>query len=208
MGAGQGVPLILESFYQRPVVDVAKDLLGRHLVHGGVVLRITEVEAYRGPEDSASHARSGRTARNAPMWEAGGRVYMYLCYGLHHMLNISAESKDRGAAILVRACEPVAGLPTVLKRRAMKDAKPVLLTGPGKVAQALGLDLSFNGERLFKSGGLELHAGEASQAILTGPRVGIDFAAPKDREAPLRFAIAGTRWVTVPKGLSPEADLG
>jgi DNA-3-methyladenine glycosylase len=202
------VPLIPEGFYQRPVVEVAKDLLGRHLAHGAVVLRITEVEAYLGPEDSASHARAGRTARNAVMWERGGRVYMYLCYGIHFMLNIAAEGEGRGAAILVRAAEPVAGLATILKRRAMTEAKPILLTGPGKVAQALGLDLAFNGERLFKKGGLELHAGKPPAAILAGPRVGVDFAAPKDRDARLRFAVADTRWVSVPKGLSPAAGRG
>ena len=131
------MPLIPASFYQRPVIEVAKGLLGQRLRRGGVVLRITEVEAYGGTEDSASHARPGRTPRNAPMWGPGGHAYLYLCYGLHHMLNITAEPGDRAAAILIRACEPIAGLPLILRRRGMKEMKPVLLTGPGKVAQAL-----------------------------------------------------------------------
>ncbi|HJW10039.1 MAG TPA: DNA-3-methyladenine glycosylase [Holophagaceae bacterium] len=196
-------PLLDESFYQRPVEDVAKALLGQHLAHDEVVLRITEVEAYGGPEDSASHARAGLTKRNAPMWEAGGRVYMYLCYGLHHMLNISAEDQGRGAAILVRAAEPVRGLPRILERRGMVEAKPALLAGPGKVAQALGLDLSFSGQPLFTRGGLELREGGRPAAILAGPRVGIGFAAPRDQAAALRFALAGTRWVTQPRTLAP-----
>ena len=196
------MPLIKPAFYQRPVAEVALGLLGQRLVHGDVELRITEVEAYGGPGDSASHARFGRTARNAPMWGPGGRVYMYLCYGLHHMLNITAEPEGEGAAILVRACEPVAGLDEILRRRGLGAAKPDLLAGPGRVAQALGLDLAFSGEPLFRRGGLELHEDEPPEQVLRGPRVGIDFAAAADRKARLRFAAAGTRWVTKPSGLA------
>ncbi|MDE3034295.1 MAG: DNA-3-methyladenine glycosylase, partial [Acidobacteriota bacterium] len=93
-------PLLERPFFIRPCAEVARDLLGMHLVRGAVVLRITEVEAYLGPEDSASHARAGRTLRTAPMWEAGGLAYVYLCYGLHWMLNIVAEEEGRAAAIL------------------------------------------------------------------------------------------------------------
>lgn len=196
------------DFYLRPCAEVARDLLGRHLVRGSVVLRITEVEAYLGPEDSASHARFGRTARNAPMWAAGGLAYVYLCYGIHWMLNVGAEDEGRAAAILIRACEPVAGLPVIRRRRGIASDGPALLAGPGKVAQALGLDASFSGRPLFAPGGLELRAGEPVAAHLAGPRVGIDYAAAVDRGAPLRFAAAGTQWVSLPKGLSPEAGPG
>jgi DNA-3-methyladenine glycosylase len=200
--------LIPEAFYQQPCEDVARGLLGQLLVRDKVVLRITEVEAYLGPLDSASHARFGRTPRNAAMWGPGGHAYMYLCYGLHWMLNVVAEREGSAMAILVRACEPVAGLETILARRGQADVKPALLAGPGRVAQALGLDRSFDGAPLFKAGGLELRQGEAPAQLLAGPRVGIDFAVEADRIAPLRFASAGTRWVTVPKGLSPEAGRG
>ena len=111
MGSTAKGPLLERPFFLRPCAEVARDLLGRHLARGPVVLRITEVEAYLGSGDSASHARHGRTARNAPMWEAGGLAYVYLCYGIHWMLNVGAEEEGRGSAILIRACEPVAAVP-------------------------------------------------------------------------------------------------
>ena len=204
MGSTAKGPLLERPFFIRPCAEVARDLLGVHLVRGSVTLRVTEVEAYLGPKDSSSHARFGRTARNAPMWEAGGLAYMYLCYGIHWMLNIVTEEEGRGAAILVRACEPVTGLKTVQRRRGMDLDGPALLAGPGKVAQALGLNGSFSGHALFETGGLELRAGDAPTRVLAGPRVGIDFAKEADRAARLRFAIADTKWVTALKSLSPE----
>ena len=192
--------LIPRAFYLRSVEEVARDLLGQHLCREGIVLRITEVEAYGGEADSASHCRFGRTPRNAPMWEEGGRAYIYFCYGMHHMLNVVTGPEGQGAAVLIRACEPVEGLELIRERRVSPKGHrldgPVLLTGPGKVAQALGLDRSFNQQLLFGAGGLELRRGDAPEGILTGPRVGVDFASVEDRGARLRFAIAGTKWVT------------
>lgn len=193
--------LLPRSFFIRPCAEVARDLLGRHLVRGSVVLRISEVEAYLGPADTASHARFGRTARNAPMWEAGGLAYVYLCYGIHWMLNVGADAEGTGSAILIRACEPIAGLSVIKRRRGMDKNGPILLAGPGKVAQALGLDGSFSGHELFTNGGLELRAGDPPPRIIVGPRIGIEYAAEADRRAPLRFACADTTWVTMPKGL-------
>ena len=188
--------ILPRSFYQRPVAEVAADLLGQHLHHGEVILRISEVEAYGGPEDSASHCRFGRTARNAPMWEAGGVVYMFLCYGVHHLLNIVTGPQEDASAVLIRACEPLAGLALIRERRGGRLQGPALLTGPGKVTQALGIDLTFNCHPLFTPGGLELRAGSAPAAILRGPRVGVPYAQPEHREAPLRFALADSEWVT------------
>jgi DNA-3-methyladenine glycosylase len=193
--------LIPRSFYLRPVEQVAQDLLGRHLRHGAVVLRITEVEAYAGPEDSASHCRSGRTPRNAPMWEAGGQAYVYFCYGMHHMLNLVTGAAGQAAAVLIRSCEPVAGLEQVRLLRGGL-AGPRLLTGPGKVAQALAVDLSFTRHPLYRRGGLELLEGTPAGTILRGPRVGVDYALEPDRTRPWRFAAAGTPWVSQPKTLS------
>jgi len=195
--------LIPPAFYLRPVVEVARDLLGRELRLGPVVLRITEVEAYDGPGDSASHCRSGRTPRNAPMWEAGGCAYVYLCYGLHHMLNIVTGPAGHGAAVLVRSCEPVRGLDLVRRRRGGLEG-PALLAGPGRVAQALGVDLSFSGQPLFRAGGLELRGAAAVGERLCGPRVGVDYATEADRSLPWRFALSGTPWVSRPRGLVPE----
>ena len=192
--------LIPLDFYLRPVAEVARDLLGQHLRHGEVILRVTEVEAYGGQEDSASHCRSGRTARNAPMWEPGGRAYVYFCYGMHHMLNLVTGPEGRAEAILIRSCEPVAGLEQVRERRG-QVAGPGLLTGPGKVAQALAVDRSFSGHLIYEPGGLELLEGIPPAEILTGPRVGIDFALEPDRLRPWRFAVAGSAWVSQRKSL-------
>lgn len=191
--------LIPRRFYLRPVEDVARDLLGSHLCRDGVVLRITEVEAYGGPEDSASHGRHGRTPRNAPMWEEGGRVYMYLCYGLHRMLNIVTGGAGACGAILVRACAPLEGHPTVLARRGMARVAPPLLAGPGRVGQALDLGLDLSGHPLFEAGGLELRVGRRPERVLAGPRIGVDFAEPADRARPWRFVDADSAWQSAPK---------
>lgn len=193
--------LIPKAFFLREVEAVAQDLVGRFLRHGDVVLRITETEAYGGPGDTASHCHSGRTPRNAPMWEEGGRAYVYLCYGMHHLLNLVTGPKDEPGAVLIRACEPISGLELMQQRRG-KARGPALLTGPGKVSQALALDLSFNHHLLYEPGGLELCEGVLPESLLRGPRVGIDYAAPADREAPLRFALAGSPWVSNRKGLA------
>ena len=191
--------LIPQSFYRRDVDLVARGLLGQLLVRDDVILRITEVEAYGGPEDSASHVRHGRTARNAVMWGRGGHAYLYLCYGLHWMLNVVTGEEGQGAAVLIRACEPVAGLDTLLARRMMHAVKPALLAGPGRVAQGLNLDQIFNGEALFRKGDLELREGEAPPTILRAPRVGIAFATPADQQALRRYAVAGTPWISAPR---------
>lgn len=196
--------LLPQSFYARDAREVALDLLGRELKRGRVVLRITETEAYVWPDDTASHCRFGRTARNASMWGPGGHAYVYLCYGLHQMLNIVTNGEGQGAAVLVRACEPVAGLATVRARRGGKEG-PELLTGPGKVGAALALDTSWSGHPLFVRGGLELREGRPPAAILVGPRVGIAYADPAHRDAPWRYAVAGSPWVTHRRGLRPRS---
>ena len=192
---------LLQSFYARDVRDVARELLGKQLQRGPVRLRITEVEAYCGPEDSACHTSVGKTERNAPMWGPPGRAYVYLCYGLHVMLNIVTGRRE-GKAVLIRACEPQAGLELVRSRRGGKEG-PVLLTGPGKVGAALDLDTSFSHHPLYLPGGLQLFDGAPPAAVLAGPRVGIDYARRADRVARLRYAVAGSPWVTHARALKP-----
>ncbi len=196
-------PLLPRSFFARDALDVARDLLGKELRRGVVRLRIVEVEAYRTGGDTANHARAGRTARNAPMWGPEGRAYVYLCYGLHHMLNLVTDREGVASAVLIRACEPIAGLSVVERRRGGRWSGPALLSGPGRVAQALGLDLSWNDHPLYRAGGLELRDGPAPRRIATGPRVGIDFAAPEHRAAPWRLADGESRWVSQRSKLSP-----
>ncbi len=187
--------ILPRSFYERDVVVVARALLGKVLRHGGVALRITETEAYRWPGDTACHARSGRTARNEAIFGPPGHAYVYLCYGLHHMLNLVTGRDGEAAAVLVRACEPVAGLPTIRRRRGGKDG-PVLLTGPGKVGQALALDTSFSHHPLFRGGGLTVEDAPPPAGVLVGTRIGIDYALSEHRALPWRFAVADSPWVT------------
>jgi DNA-3-methyladenine glycosylase len=200
------VPRLPQSFFDRPAERLAPALLGCRIKHGPVVLRITEVEAYAGPEDSASHARFGPTDRNAPMWGPGGRAYVYLCYGIHSMLNITSGPAGEPGAVLIRACEPVAGIDEILRRRAV-DHGPNLLTGPGKVCMALAIDTGWSGHPLHRAGGLSLVAGAPSEQMLVGPRVGIDYAQPADRDRLWRFAVGDSEWVSHRKALRPCAIL-
>ncbi len=183
-----------QRFYRRDVVSVARELLGKELRRGPVRLRITEVEAYRFDE-SACHAHRGRTRRNAVMFGPPGRAYVYLCYGLHHMLNLVTGPSGEASAVLVRACEPLAGLDVVRARRRGKHG-PALLTGPGKVAEALAVDRSWCGHRVYAPGELEVHVGPVPPTVLVGPRVGIDYAEPEHRALPWRFAAGDTAWVS------------
>lgn len=187
---------LARQFFARDAVALAPALLGSLIDQdeANVVLRITEVEAYR-PDDSACHAFRGPTARNAVMFGSPGRLYVYLCYGIHHMLNIVADREGVGAAVLVRAAEVVAGSEVVRRRRG-RDGGPELLAGPGKVAQALGLDRDWNGHDLCAPGGIVLRPGPAPRSIAFGPRIGIDYARPDDVAAPWRFADADSASVS------------
>ena len=187
---------------QAPVDCAARDLLGALLTRGDVLLRITEVEAYGGPEDSASHARHGHTPRNAPMWGPPGHAYLYFCYGMHWLLNVVTGPEGEAAAVLIRGAEVITGLDTVLARRKASVATPGLCAGPAKVAQALGLDGAFDGHDLLAPGGLELRPGAPLERILAGPRLGIGFATPADQARPWRFADAASGAVLKPRELA------
>ncbi len=193
--------LLPQNFFRRDALDVARDLLGQELRHGEVRLRITEVEAYRFPNDTANHCRFGRTKRNEPMWGPPGRAYVYLCYGMHQMLNLVTNRADEGAAVLIRACSPIAGHAVIAARRGGRST-PVALTGPGKVGAALGLDVSFSHHACYRRGGLEVREGEPPTRIVSGPRVGIGYASEADQRAPWRLAEADTPWVSQRKTLA------
>lgn len=139
------------------------------------------------------------------MWGPPGHAYVYLCYGMHHMLNLVTNRHGEGAAVLIRSCEPIAGSATIRRRRGGKDG-PVLLTGPGKVAQALGLDTSFSGHPLYRRGGLELREGARASDIIVGSRIGIGYAEPEHQQAEWRLAIAGSPWVSHPRHLRGAAQ--
>ncbi|KAK4481738.1 hypothetical protein RD792_012648 [Penstemon davidsonii] len=190
--------ILSPDFYQIDALSLAPRLLGKRLKKDDVILQITEVEAYL-PNDSACHGRFGITPRTAPVFGAGGHAYVYLCYGLHTMLNVVADKEGVGAAVLIRSCAPVSGLETIQQRRGLKSEKPVLLTGPGKVGQALGISTEWSNHPLFTPGGLELLDGPEPENIIVGPRVGINYASPEHVNALWRFAIAGTPWISAPR---------
>ena len=154
---------LVRNFYQRDVLEVAPDLLGKFLVRkfeDGKAKRrkITEVEAYGGEEDLASHARFGKTIRNRIMWEKGGLVYVYFVYGMYWMLNITTGKSGVPQAVLIRSAEGI--------------------EGPGRLGRWLSLDKSFYGEDLTKSDRIWLEDGkiEESFKIKRMPRVGVSYA--------------------------------
>ncbi len=182
------------------VLQLAPALIGAVVTHRDVALRITETEAYRWPGDTACHARAGRTPRTAPLFGPPGRAYVYLCYGIHHLLNIVTGEDGQAQAVLVRSAEVVAGHETVTKRRRITGRGS--LAGPGKVGQALGVDVSFTGEPFEEPGRLGLFRGRPATELCVGPRVGIDYAEPRHRSLPWRWADAASPQVSHRKTLS------
>lgn len=172
------------AFFDRDTREVARELVGCIISVGEVEVRILETEAYF-PGDSANHAFRGKTKRNAPMWGAPGHLYVYLCYGIHTLVNLVTEAEGRPAAVLIRAGEAVGGLEIIRARRGGR----LDLIGPGKVGQALGLDLSWSGRALGE--GAYIRSGERPVKIRTAPRVGIDSADPADVAALWRYIAVG-----------------
>lgn len=183
------------------VIIGARALLGTELVRGPMRARIVEVEAYRTPDDPASHAHRGITPRNAVMFGPAGRAYVYFNYGVHWMLNVTAHGEGDAAAILIRAAVPLEGLEEMRVSRPKARRDQDLLSGPGKLAAAFGLTGAWTGTDLFAAGG-EVHfeAGAAPWRILAGPRVGIKVG----REHLWRFVDAeALDWISAPRrGLS------
>lgn len=146
-----------KSFYRREVIVVARDLLGKVLVksNGKEILagKIVEVEAYHGDIDEAAHSYGGITKRNEIMFEAGGYLYVYFTYGVHHCCNVVTGKKEQGTAVLIRAVEPVEGIDSMIRNRfgrKIKSDKEIfnLTSGPGKVCQAFKLDRGHSGTDL------------------------------------------------------------
>lgn len=177
------------SFYNRPTLDVARELLGARMVRmlegkrlAGI---ICETEAYIGMEDLGCHARSGRTRRNAVMFGPAGHAYVYFTYGNHWMVNAVTEAEGFPAAVLIRAIVPQAGVETIRQRRQGRDTY-----GPGKLTAALGIDGMLNGAPLFKKdAGLWIEEGTtiAEAQVLTGPRIGLYTVPEPWRSIPWRF---------------------
>ncbi len=178
-----------EEFFARPATVVAPDLLGSVVSCDGVSVRLTEVEAYAGVADPASHAFRGATARTAVMFGPPGRVYVYFVYGVHWAMNLVCERDGTAAACLLRAGEVVDGEEVARQRRGASVAQHRLACGPGNLASALGVVGGMSGSALWAGPITWSAAGVRSSArqIATGPRVGVAAAA----EHPWRFWLAG-----------------
>ncbi len=205
MTAALSFRVLPRSFYDRPADVVARDLLGRIVVHGrgaqATAVRIVETEAYLGAPDRASHAWNGRrTARNASMYLGGGHAYVYFVYGMHYCMNVVCGAAEQPHAVLLRAGEPLRGLPLMAERRGIEpDARPgAIAGGPARLCEALAIDRAEDGVALWR-GELRVVAGRSVDAteIAVGPRVGVDYA--EDAAAwPLRFALRGHPHVSRP----------
>lgn len=193
------------SFYRRPAETVARDLLGRYLVHevGGerLTLRLVETEAYLGAPDRASHAWGGRrTPRNESLYLEGGHAYVYLIYGMHYCLNAVTGEAGVGSAVLLRAGEPVEGEERMRENRGWaRVPKPGdLAGGPGKICRALNIGRDLDGVLLTKPP-LYITRGEpvAEEDLVASPRIGVDYAGDAALW-PIRFSVRGHRHVSKP----------
>ena len=159
------------EFYHRPCLEVARDLVGKVLVHNGQKLRISETEAYCGESDTACHASKGRTKRTEVMYMDAGTVYIYLCYGMHWMLNIVTGETNQPEAVLIRAC--------------------VEANGPGKLTKALGITGQLNRKSILEDE-LWIEDDGFCCEIQTDKRVGIGYASQEDQDRPWRFILTQT----------------
>jgi DNA-3-methyladenine glycosylase len=175
------VKILPRSFYARPTVEVARDLLGKIVRHGDAMGRIVETEAYLGIGDEAAHAARGITPRTKILFGPPGHAYVYFIYGMHHCLNISAEQKGIAGCVLIRAIEPVSGITRSTD-------------GPGKLTSAMGITLEHNGCDVTR-GPITVLADDHPvdpSAIVVSKRIGIT----KSAHLPLRFHIRGSKFVS------------
>jgi DNA-3-methyladenine glycosylase len=184
-----------QTSYERPTIDVARNLLGQVLVsvapEGRTAGRIVETEAYLGADDPASHAARLRTGRVEAMWGEPGIAYVYRSYGIHAMLNVVTEPVGSTGAVLIRALEPVIGVDLMRSRRGLDDAR-LLCSGPGKLCQALGIVLDMHGTDLVTSGKLWISPGETPRDVSTSGRIGIS----RGQAHPWRFWVTGNPHVS------------
>ena len=174
-------------------LEVARALIGASVLIDGVGGRIVETEAYD-ESDPASHSFGGMTPRNAAMFGAPGRAYVYRSYGLHWCLNFVCMPSGHGAGVLIRALEPTHGIERMRERRGVDELR-LLCSGPGRLCQALGVTHALNGQRLDRQPFRILsRAADDLHRVASGTRIGIS----KSRELPWRFALAGSRFLSKP----------
>jgi len=187
----------LRGLLAGPVLEVAPLLLNAVLRHGGVAVRLTEVEAYDGADDPGSHAYRGPTRRNAAMFGPSGHLYCYFTYGMHVCCNVVCGPEGTASAVLLRAGEVVDGLPVARERRP-GSADRDLARGPARLCTALGITLEHDGTDLV-SGPVTLAPGTPPDEVSTGPRVGLRAAADR----PWRFWSTGEPTVSIYRPAAP-----
>src|SRR5579884_2816922 len=181
--------ILPEAFYARPTVTVARDLLGKVLIHKKTAGRIIEVEAYLGLDDLAAHASKGLTERTRVLFGPPGHAYVYLSYGVHECLNFVAEPNGTPGCVLIRAVEPLAGAALMMRRRGNPSRFERVGAGPGNLTRAMGITRKLNGSSLV-TGPLTVRRfrDEPAFEVHVTPRIGITQCA----DWPLRFVVAGT----------------
>jgi len=184
-------PKLRRGFFDRPVLEIAPELIGATLLVNGSGGRIVEVEAYHHTEPAA-HSYNGRTDRNAVMFGPPGYAYVYRSYGIHWCLNFVCEQAGSASAVLIRALEPMAGIAAMRRRRGLPDER-TLCSGPGKLCEALGVPHRHNGLPLDRPP-FELRARAEKPEIVAGPRIGITKAV----EHPWRYGRKGSRFLSKP----------
>lgn len=196
---------LTRDFYTRAdVTQISQELLGKYLFTniGGQITAgmIVETEAYCGRGDKACHANNKRTPRTEVMYAEGGKAYVYLCYGIHHLFNIVTNVEGTADAVLIRAVEPVEGIDWMLLRRNMAKPKTTLTAGPGSLSAALGITTKYYGQDLLgdtiwvEDHGIIV----APQDIIASPRVGVAYAG-EDALRPWRYRIKGNNWTSPAK---------
>jgi DNA-3-methyladenine glycosylase len=189
-------PILKRSFYDRETSEVARDLLGKVVVHGPTAGMIVETEAYPGGDDLASHSARGLTERTRVIFGPPGHAYVYFIYGMYECLNVVVGAAGTPGCVLVRALEPVWGIETMRRRRPAARKLQDLTSGPGKLTLALGITRAQYGADLTR-GSLVLRQPAEPHAfeVEITPRIGIRHCA----ERPLRFAIRGNHFVSPAK---------
>jgi DNA-3-methyladenine glycosylase len=191
------IVILPRSFYGRGAVDVARDLLGKVLVHGSVAGIVVETEAYLGGDDLASHSAAGITDRTRVIFGPPGHAYVYLSYGMHDCMNIVAEPAGTPGCVLLRALEPIEGLDVMRARRPKARTDRDLASGPGKLTRALGITRKHTGADMTRGDLVVVSRPVAPPfEIAVTPRIGIT----KCAELPLRFYIRGNKFVSRWKG--------
>ena len=185
--------VLLRPFYRRSPVEVARDLLGKVLVHGKTSGTIVETEAYLGEGDLAAHAARGITGRTRVLFGPPGHAYVYFIYGMYECLNLVAEPEGKAGCVLIRALEPVAGVDLMRRRRPTARKAEDLANGPGKLTLAMAITRNQNGADVTR-GSLTVHEPVVRQPveIAVTRRIGITQSA----DLPLRFLIRGNRYVS------------